>query len=227
MRTAGFIWFASLMLAATVGQAEPISLLGDDPTVFDTEWESRGFPFIAKTLYEASMVSGEVVVTGVSDNAARAIARRIGVFDPDKIKLSWSWRVRSQLDGRVDERTRAGDDFAARVFVIFETAAIPTRTRAINYVWSAREPVGDVFSSPYTDQVAYIVLQNADVNEDPMAWRAESRDVLNDYREFFGESPSVVTAVAIMVDTDNTDGYAEADFRQLQFEINPAPDGSP
>ena len=50
--------------------------------------------------------------------------------------------------------------------------------------------------------------------------------MLADYRAFFGESPTVVTAVAIMVDTDNTDGYAEADFQDLILEINPAVEDS-
>jgi len=35
-------------------------------------------------------------------------------------------------------------------------------------------------------------------------WMEERRNVLEDFRKFFGEDPPTVGAVAIMTDTDNT-----------------------
>ncbi|GAB5559497.1 MAG: DUF3047 domain-containing protein [Synoicihabitans sp.] len=227
MIRAGFL-FLTLSLT-TIPQslpAETVELFESDADSFHQHWEQRGFPFIAATEYGIDHQADRVVVTGRAQDANRALARRIEVELPTELRLSWEWRVRSQLTGEIDERTKAGDDFAARVFVVFETSVIPTRTRAINYVWSAQEPVGSVFPSPYTRRVAHIVLRNAGSIADPTAWLSESRDVLADYQQFFGEPPSVVTAVAIMVDTDNTDGYAEADFRELILEISPAPEHS-
>lgn len=223
MIRAGFLLLA-LSLTLIVGslRAETIELFGEHADAFQGTWKEQGFPLIAATEYQVEDSSGGVVVTGRAEDANRALARRIEVDAPTQLKLAWSWRVRSQLAGAADERTKAGDDFAARVFVVFERSVLPTRTRAINYVWSAREPVGAVFPSPYTERVAHIVLRNADSSDDPNTWLSESRDVLADYRAFFGEAPAVVSAVAIMVDTDNTDGYAEADFRELRLEINPA-----
>ncbi len=225
MIRAGFFLLALFGLSAAEGRTEGWALLGTDPKEFSQAWETRGFPLIAATHYDARLQDGQVIVTGVSENANRAAARRVAVKQPTRARLTWSWRVRSQLDGTVSERTKAGDDFAARVFVIFETSVIPTRTRAINYVWAANEPVDSVFPSPYTRRVAHIVLQTAG-HEASDTWRHESRDVLADYRKFFGESPSVITAVAIMVDTDNTDGRAEADFRHIVLEIQPPPEDS-
>ena len=57
-------------------------------------------------------------------------------------------------------------------------------------------------------------------------WQAEQRDVLADYENFFGESPREISGVAIMVDTDNTDSRAEADFSELSLEISPTPEVS-
>ncbi|MEM0964706.1 MAG: DUF3047 domain-containing protein [Verrucomicrobiota bacterium] len=205
---------------------DSLQLFGATAEEFEELWETRGFPLIASTEYEIKDGEFGVEVTGKATNANRAMARRLDVEDPTKIELAWSWRVRSELDGSVSERTKAGDDFAARVFVVFETSVFPTRTRAINYVWSAREPVGATFASPYTKLVAHIVMRNGESTENPAEWLQESRDVLADYKQFFGESPSVVTAVAIMVDTDNTDGYAEGDFRDLVLEISPSPEKS-
>jgi len=227
MRMRHWYLLVHLGLAALRLSGESVDLLGATGGEFEEHWERRGFPLISPTEYRASVIDGGVVVNGSADDANRGLARRGEVADPTTIKLSWAWRVRSKLTGAFDERTKAGDDFAARVFVIFTTSVIPTRTEAINYVWAAREPVGAVFPSPYTDKVAHIVLRTAghQSNED---WQDESRDVFADYVAYFGKKPDVVTAVAIMVDTDNTDGQAEADFRNLILEIEPPPkDSSP
>ncbi len=229
MIRAGFFllgWGLMTFIASSL-RAERIDLFGESAEAFNANWNPRGFPLIAATEYDVSDESGRVVVTGRADDGNRALVREIGVESPTTLQLSWSWRARSPLTGERDERSKAGDDFAARVFVVFETSVIPTRTRAINYVWSIREPLGAVFPSPYTERVAHIVLQNAGSIDDPRAWQAESRDVLADYEAFFGEAPTVITAVAIMVDTDNTDGYAETDFRDLWLEIKPAVEDSP
>ncbi len=47
-----------------------------------------------------------------------------------------------------------------------------------------------------------------------------------DYEEFFGESPREISGVAIMMDTDNTDSRAEADFSELFLETIPTPEVS-
>lgn len=222
MIRAGFHFLGlSLAMISVSLRAETIELFGEHADSFHGKWKEQGFPLIAATEYQVEDSSGGVVVTGRADVANRALVRRIEVHAPTKLKLAWSWRVQTELTGAIDERTKAGDDFAARVFVVFETSLIPTRTRAINYVWSAREPPGAVFPSPYTERVAHIVLRNNASIDAPSAWLAESRDVLADYQSYFGEAPTVVTAVAIMVDTDNTDGCAEADFRSLILEIDP------
>jgi len=109
--------------------------------------------------------------------------------------------------------------FTARVFVVFETSAIPLRTRAINYVWAAHEPVGAMFPSPYTKNVAMIVVRSGPA--DAGRWLGESRDVLADYRRFFGRAPTQISAVAVLVDTDNTGRAAEAWFADLVLATTP------
>jgi hypothetical protein len=41
-------------------------------------------------------------------------------------------------------------------------------------------------------------------------WVTEERNVYEDYRALFGEDPPPIGAVALMTDTDNTGGEAEA-----------------
>ena len=94
-----------------------------------------------------------MVVTGQSNDANRAMLREIKVQGPRVANLRWRWRVRGELPAAIDERSKTGDDFAARVFVVFETSIIPTRTRAINYVWSVNEAPGEVFPVPTRDML--------------------------------------------------------------------------
>ena len=60
----------------------------------------------------------------------------------------------------IDERTRAGDDYAARVYVVFSGGLAFWRIRAINYVWSGNQPVGSSWPSAYANNVCMIVVQS-------------------------------------------------------------------
>jgi hypothetical protein len=177
--------------------------------------------FTRPTIYRVVTDSGLPVLHASSQKAHAGLVRRIDLAAPESARLRWSWKVRRSLDAAPDERSRAGDDFAARVFVVFETSFFPLRTRAINYVWASREPAGAMFPSPYTANVAMCVVRSGDA--DAGRWCAESRDVLADYRRFFGRSPEKISAVAVLVDTDNTGSEAEAWFADLRLETSPPP----
>ncbi len=165
--------------------------------------------------------TGQAVLHATSAAAHAGLVRPIDLPSPAQATLRWRWKVPRSLTGNDRERTRAGDDYAARIFVVFETSAWPLRTRCINYVWAAQEPVGAVFPSPYTRNVGMVVVRSGDTEAG--VWRSESRDVLADYRKFFGEHATRISAVAILVDTDNTGRTAEAWFAGLWLESTPPP----
>lgn len=124
--------------------------------------------------------------------------------------------MRQPLDLNRRERERAGDDFAARVLVVFEESVVPWRTRALAYVWAAHEPAGAVFPNPYTKSVGMIVVRSGAA--DSGRWQAETRDPVADYRAYFGEAPRRIEAVAVLVDTDDTGLAAEAWFADLSLD---------
>jgi len=180
--------------------------------------------FTRPTIY--TVVTDEAsrsVLHARSASAHAGLLRPLELPAPTSATLRWRWKVSQALTGNDRERTRAGDDYAARVFVVFETSAWPLRTRAINYVWAAHEAVGAVFPSPYTRNVGMVVLRSGD--REAGVWQDERRDVLADYRDFFGASPTCITAIAILVDTDNTGKSAEAWFAGLSLASSPVPAG--
>lgn len=145
--------------------------------------------------------------------ANAALLRALDGPLPAAATLRWRWKIAAPLAANHRERQRAGDDYAARVFVVFEPSWWPLRTRAIDYVWAAHEPVGATFPSPYSSNVGMIVLRSG--STEAGAWQDEQRDILADYARFFGRPPTQLTAVAVLVDTDNTGLAAEAWFADL------------
>ncbi len=217
------MWLKHLMpnpvlLLATIA----ITTASPAPDLFDgfkddwrKHWREQRL-FARSTHYEAIREDGQPVLHARSDRANSGLLRQLNLPAPAHARLAWCWKIRHPLTANRAERTRGGDDYAARVFVVFETSVLPRQTRAINYVWSSHQPVGAVYPSPYTGNVAMIVLRSGAAEAG--AWQGESRDVLADYRAFFGGPPRELSAVAVLVDTDNTGLSAEAWFADLRLD---------
>jgi hypothetical protein len=151
---------------------------------------------------------------------ARSAATASGLYRETMVDLAvspmlhWSWRIDEPIAGP-SERSRAGDDYAARVYVVFTHGPMPWQMRAINYVWSSRERVGNTWPNAFTSKAWMVAVRSGSV--DAGRWQHESRDVLADYRRVFGEDPPAVSAVAIMTDTDNTGLTADAWYGDIWF----------
>ena len=210
-------------LLAVLCATSPLAFASDLFDGFAPGWRDRWRTeiFLTKpTRYDVvADADGRPVLHATSVNAHAGLLRAVSVSLPAAARLSWRWKILAPLAGNTRERERAGDDYAARVLVVFEHSAIPLRTRAINYVWSAHEPASSVFPSPYSKNVAMIVLRSG--SADAPHWQTESRDVLADYRNFFGAPPKQISAVAVLTDTDNTGRSAEAWFADLALETTP------
>ena len=135
----------------------------------------------------------QAVLQADSEAAAAALWRSIDLRQPTLARLSWRWKIDGVLDTQVDERTRQGDDYAARVMVAFATDVWDSDTRALAYVWARDLPVGARFPNPYRQRVTTIVLRSG---ADPTgSWRAEERDLLADYERAFGELPDGIGGI--------------------------------
>jgi hypothetical protein len=131
--------------------------------------------------------------------------------------LTWRWKVGNILP-LGDATRKAGDDYAARVYVIFPHW-IPLKTRSINYIWANRLPQGRHVPNPFSANAVMVAVESGP--EKVGRWVAERRNVLADYREIFGEEPPAVGAIALMTDTDNTGGKASACYDDLYLVSDP------
>ena len=204
------ILFASLTFLNTVN-AEKIN-------IFDfTEKEF-------KTL-KVKKVKGEIAwVLGSNENGnfikAEAQGKASGLGKEVSIDLSKTpfinitWKVEKDLSGIV-ENSKKGHDYAARVFVIKKTGSTLLSNRAINYVFSSNNNIGENWPSPYTKKSIDYVLSSTKDNLN--SWVTVKANVKEDFMRLFGINVTDLTGIAIMTDTDNSKLKAISYYQDIYF----------
>jgi hypothetical protein len=180
-----------------------------------TGWDSKSFK--GMTEYGLVRENGTTVVKAHSRGAASALYKEIQL-DPAHFRfLSWSWKIGATITGG-NETTQSGDDYAARVYVVFP-GRLFWQTRAINYIWANHLAKGNSIPNAFTSNAMMLAVESG--NEKRGVWVAEKRDLLTDYRNLFGEEPRTTGAIAIMTDTDNTGGEATAWYGDITISSTP------
>lgn len=162
---------------------------------------------------EKRKVKGETIWTlGSNENGnyikAEAIASGSGLGKEVKINLNntpylnITWKVEKNLSGIVED-SKKGHDFAARVFVIKKTGMTPLSNKALNYVFSSNNEVGQSWRSPYTKQSIDYILSTT--NEYDNEWVSVKVNVKEHFKEFHDLDVEELNGVAIMTDTDNSE----------------------
>ncbi|MBA3478401.1 MAG: DUF3047 domain-containing protein [Lautropia sp.] len=180
---------------------------------------------------------GQQVVKVTSSSAASSWLTVLDI-DPSKMPvLRWRWKVSRSLPGS-DLQRKAGDDYAARLYVMFDLPAerlspgdrlrlqaarllsgADVPAAALCYVWGFDQPVGSTGWNPYTDRVRMIVVDSGDVYA--RQWREVSRNVERDWSDAFGGAIPRINGLAIGADTDNTADTVTAWFGDLRFLKEP------
>ncbi|MFG1313140.1 MULTISPECIES: DUF3047 domain-containing protein [Hyphomicrobiales] len=177
-------------------------------------WESRSFK--GETAYTV-ITDPDIkapALRAVADASASGRFRKIKVDLNRTPFLNWSWKVSNSFPD-IDERTKAGDDFAARLYVVVERGIMGMGSLSLNYVWANRQATGSLWPSPYSGQVQLLALDSG--AKDLGQWVHHKRDLRADLRQAFGEDIPAIDAVALMTDTDNHGGRAEALYGDIWF----------
>jgi len=135
--------------------------------------------------------------------------------------LSWEWRVRIVPEGG-NEGGKGLNDSAAGLYVIYQTRTVPFTgwqnqpANWIKYVWSSTLPVGTVIPRKITKMGfdingRYVVVASG--KKDLNKWITFNRNVIDDYKKYFGTNPPFKSVViGILTDSDDTKSKAEADY---------------
>ena len=174
---------------------------------------------------EVRKVKGETTYTlGFNENGnyirAEAEGKASGLGKELKINLlktpfiNITWKVEKDLPGII-ENSKKGHDYAARVFVVKKTGATALSNRAINYVFSSNNSVGNNWPSPYTKKSIDYVLSTTKEHHDQ--WITVKANVREHFKKLHDLDVSELTGVVIMTDTDNSKLKAISYYQNIYF----------
>jgi hypothetical protein len=167
-----------------------------------------------KTEYSVGSNENGNFLKAVADNAASGLGKKVKIDLNKTPIINITWKVEKDLAG-IKENTKKGHDFAARVFAIKKTGATPLSNRAINYVFSSNNKVGQNFPSPYTKKSIDNVL--ATTQENLNEWVTVKANVKEDFKRFHNLDVDQLDGLAIMSDTDNSKMKAVTYFQNIYF----------
>jgi hypothetical protein len=228
---AGAVGLAAAGIAAAAARAAEVEIALPPPG--GEGWQALRFEKAEReTEYRAGEEEGLPALRASSRCSASALVHRVSGVDLGRTpRLAWRWKVVEPL-AATDERVRGGDDFAARVYVLFPfdpaAAGLGERLRrrlgerlfgrslpgaALNYVWSSREPPGARWDNPYAAESKMIAVERGAAS----GFRRVEADLPADYAALFGRPPPPPLAVALMSDSDDGCGHAVAWFADFRF----------
>ncbi len=118
-------------------------------------WEKK--EFVSETLYSQVVLNDKKVLKAISQNSASGLIKKVTV-DLDKTPiLNWQWRIENRLSGSYDEKKKAGDDYAARLYVIISGGFAVWNTKAMNYVWSKHSRIGESWPNAFVKKNSMMI----------------------------------------------------------------------
>ncbi|MDC0434365.1 DUF3047 domain-containing protein [bacterium] len=212
-----FIIAATVISATGVTSGHASSAISDQPAgAFSTQaldgWAERSFK--GNTEYELIDEGGIPVLRAHTKGQASVLYREEDIDLSKTPIINWSWKIDRTYEN-IDEKTKAGDDFPARLYVVVKTGFLPWETVAIDYVWSSDIPVGETWANPFTEKAITVAVQSGDT--DVGKWSVHSRNVVEDFKTLFDLDTDEINGYAVMVDGDNSSQDGTAWFGEISF----------
>ena len=167
-----------------------------------------------KTVYSTGSNENGNYLKAVAENAGSGLGKEIKINLNKTPFINITWKIEQDLSG-INEKTKKGHDFAARVFAVKKTGATPLSNRAINYVFSSNVEVGENWPSPYTKKSIDNVLSTT--KENLNKWVTVKANVKEDFKKFHDLNVDELDGLAIMSDTDNSKLTSVAFYQNIYF----------
>ena len=176
-------------------------------------WEHKSFK--GETQYRLQAIDGVMVLTADSQAAGSGLFKEQTIDLEQTPFINWSWRIGNRLTG-LNEQSKAGDDYAARLYIVVKGGLAFWQTKAINYVWAGNSNKDSVWPNAFAgDHAMMLALRGPEAALN--VWQTEKRNVKADFKHLFGEDIHTIDAVAIMTDTDNASGQVSAVYGDIWF----------
>ncbi len=212
-QTLGLLLTTVMMWSAAKAEESPIV---DISGSWDLKhWKEKAFA--DETDYAIVDLESRQVLKATTDNSASVLYKKINIDLTKTPFLNWSWRVDNTYSN-LDPLSKNGDDFPARVYVVFNKGFLPWSALSLNYVWANSEEKDDYWPNPFTDQAMMIPVQSG--SDGLGEWQHYKKDIRSDFKRTFNKDISKIHGVAIMADSDNAMQKAVSYFDNIHFSAN-------
>ena len=168
----------------------------------------------AKTKYSVGNNENGKFLRAEAENSASGLGKEIKINLNETPFLNITWKVEKDLPG-IDESTKKGHDYAARVFVVKKTGATPLSNRAMNYVFSSNNEIDTFHPSPFTKKSIDYILSTTKENFNE--WVTVKVNVKKHFKKFHNLDLDEINGLAIMSDTDNSKLKAISYYQNIYF----------
>lgn len=196
----------------------PFPLLANDVYVGNfneqglSEWQEKSFH--GQSLYQITLDGEKNIIKAEAQASASGLFRKIDVDLNKTPFINWSWKIDAPYEP-LNEKTKRGDDYPARIYVVVSGGLFFWRTKAINYVWSSNQAIGSHWDNAYTYKAQMLAVRSG--KEGTGRWLTEKRNVKADFKQLFGKDFDEINAVAIMTDSDDSKQSATAYYGDIFF----------
>ncbi|MEM8843413.1 MAG: DUF3047 domain-containing protein [Pseudomonadota bacterium] len=176
------------------------------------DWNSRSFE--GNTQYILSDEDGVISLQAEANQSASAFYKKVKVNIQEYPYLNWSWKANSKYNS-LNEETKLGDDYVARVYVVMKRGAFPWNTYALNYIWSSNNSPDESWPNAFTKNAVMIPIKSSE--DSHQVWFTEKVNVYEDIKKYLGFDVKEINGVAVMTDADNTGLSASANYGDMYF----------
>ena len=157
--------------------------------------------FSGKTRYSIVSHGQNQVLEAISQGTASGLYFQNKQAISSTSTLNWRWKV-SSIAPAIDERSKQGDDYPARIYIVVSNGPFFWQKRTLVYVWSNNQPVGTRWDNAYTEKARMWALNSG--NQGINQWQSHSRNLQQDLLTAFGKTYNQIDAIAVMTDSDNS-----------------------
>ena len=213
IRFINFILLFWMLLCLTL-KAETVSVFEFTEKEFGTLKVRKVIGAKGETEYSLGSNENGQFLRAEAKGTASGLGQKVKIDLNKTPFINITWKIEKDLKG-IDEKTKKGHDFAARVFVVKKTGFTPLSNKAVNYVFSSNNSVNESWRSPYTKNSIDFVLSTTkdNINE----WVTVKANVKEHFKKLHDLDVEELTGVAIMTDTDQTKIKAISYYQNIYF----------
>jgi hypothetical protein len=148
------------------------------------------------------------------NEASFSLQKKIQVSLQESPLLVWDWKV-TELPKGGDFRHSDSDDQAAQLIIAFSSS------RFLSYIWDSTAPKGTIASAsaPLFKKIFAVVMQSGP--QGLGTWITERRNLIDDYKQAYGEEPEVIEGVRIQINCQHTQSRAESYWHSIAATAKP------